>query len=60
MSVENLKAKGDKNLYYITINENGPLLAESDYAKDSTHPLKSGATKIANYLKDKVAAIMGW
>ena len=60
MSVENLKAKGDKNLYYITINENGPLLVESDYTKDSTHPLKSGATKIANYLKDKVAAIMDW
>ena len=59
-SVENLKAKGDKKLYYIELNTPAPLLEESDYAKDSTHPLKSGATKIASYLKDKVAAIMGW
>lgn len=59
-SVENLKAKGDNKLYYIELNTPAPLLEESDYANDSTHPLKSGATKIANYLKDKVAAIMGW
>lgn len=59
-SVENLKAKGDNKLYYIELNTPATLLEESDYANDSTHPLKSGATKIANYLKDKVAAIMGW
>lgn len=59
-SVENLKAKGDNKIYYIELNTPAPLLEESDYANDSTHPLKSGATKIANYLKDKVAAIMGW
>ena len=59
-SVDTLQAAGDKKLHYIGINENGPLLAESDYAGDSTHPLKGGSAKIAAYLKDKVAAIMGW
>ena len=54
------KEKGDNKLYYIAINEGQPLLDPSDYAGDNTHPLKSGAKKIALFLKDKVAGILGW
>jgi len=54
------KEKGDNNIYYIAINEGRPLLEPSDYAGDNTHPLKSGAKKIALFLKDKVAGILGW
>ena len=54
------KEKGDNKLYYIAINEGHPLLDPSDYAGDNTHPLKSGAKKIALFLKDKVAGILGW
>ena len=54
------KKKGDNNLYYIAINEGRSLLEPSDYAGDNTHPLKSGAKKIALFLKDKVAGILGW
>lgn len=49
-----------KDVYFIAINDPQPLLAESDYAHDSTHPLQTGHQKIAAYLKDKIAAIMGW
>jgi lysophospholipase L1-like esterase len=54
------KEKGDNNIYYIAINEGRPLLEPSDYAGDNTHPLKSGAKKIALFLKDKVASILRW
>ena len=37
-----------------------PLLEAKDYAGDNTHPLKNGSKKIALYLKDKVAEILGW
>ena len=49
-----------KDVYFITMNVPQPLLSESDYAHDSTHPLQEGHQKIADYLKDKIAAIMGW
>lgn len=48
------------SVFYIAINEGRPLLEPSDYAGDNTHPLKSGAKKIALFLKDKVAGILGW
>ena len=41
-------------------NEEKPLLEAQDYAGDNTHPLKNGSKKIALYLKDKVAEILGW
>ena len=35
-------------------------MEESDYIGDNTHPTKAGSGKIADYLKDKVAGILGW
>lgn len=58
--VDGFNAAGDTRVHYIALNADGPLLEESDYAGDSTHPLKDGSKKIAAYLKDKVAKIMGW
>lgn len=60
LSINQLKAKGDKNLHYIPLNVPEPLLQEADYANDLTHPTAEGAKKIALYLKDKVANIMQW
>ena len=37
-----------------------PGKASFTIAGDNTHPLKNGSKKIALYLKDKVAAILGW
>jgi hypothetical protein len=54
------KALGDNNLFFIPLNKEKPLLEAQDYAGDNTHPLKNGSKKIALYLKDKVAEILGW
>ena len=59
-AVMECKALGDNNLFFIPLNEEKPLLEAQDYAGDNTHPLKSGSKKIALYLKDKVAEILGW
>ena len=59
-TVTELNDLGDKKLYFIPLNEKRPLLETSDYAGDNTHPLKTGAKKMALYLKDKVANILGW
>ena len=59
-AVQECKGLGDNNLYFIPLNERQPLLTAEDYAGDNTHPLKNGSKKIALYLKDKVAAILGW
>ena len=59
-AVDEVTQSGMKDVYFLTINVPQPLLAESDYAHDSTHPLQTGHQKIADYLKDKIAAIMGW
>lgn len=59
-SVLDVQTSGDDKLYYIDINENGPLLSADDYVGDNTHPTKEGATKIALFLKDRVAKIMNW
>ena len=60
LSINQLKAQGEKNIHYIPLNVPEPLLKEADYANDLTHPTAEGARKIALYLKDKVAAIMQW
>ena len=52
--------KGDRDIYFIPINERGALLEVDDYVGDNTHPTKAGSRKIADYLKDKVAGILGW
>ena len=59
-AVMECKALGDNNLYFIPLNAEKPLLEAQDYAGDNTHPLKNGSKKIALYLKDKVAEILGW
>ncbi len=59
-AVDQVTQAGMKDVYFITMNVPQPLLSESDYAHDSTHPLQEGHQKIADYLKDKIAAIMGW
>jgi lysophospholipase L1-like esterase len=51
---------GDKGLYFLRLNADGPLLSEEDYAGDGTHPLDSGHEKIAAYLEKPVAKILGW
>ncbi len=59
-AVDQVQAEGMKDVYFIALNDPQPLLEESDYAHDSTHPLQTGHDKIAAFLKDKIAAIMGW
>ena len=59
-AVTKLRNQGDKNIYFIPLNANGPLLAPEDFVGDGTHPLISGQQKIATYLKDRVEAVMGW
>ncbi len=58
--VEEMSDQGYEKLYFISINENGPLLKPDDFADGTTHPTKEGSKKLAAYLKDKVAAILGW
>ncbi len=57
--VEDWNRQGDKDVYFIPVNEGGRLLPPEDLVEGG-HPRQSGDTKIANYLKDKVAAILGW
>lgn len=59
-AVEAMCSAGDKKLYFIPVNVNGPLLQDTDYVGDGTHPTVAGARKIADYLRGPVAAIMGW
>ena len=59
-AVDQVTGEGMKEVYFLAINDPQPLLEESDYAHDSTHLLQTGHQKIADYLKDKIAAIMGW
>ncbi|BAL83637.1 hypothetical protein SELR_19290 [Selenomonas ruminantium subsp. lactilytica TAM6421] len=59
-TITSLHQQGEQNLHFIPLNEGAPLLDATDYAGDNTHPLKTGAKKIALYLKDKVASILGW
>ena len=59
-AVEETKERGDQNVYFIALNNGKPLLKARDYVDGRTHPTKKGSTKMAKYLKDKVAAILGW
>lgn len=59
-AITRLEAAGDANLFYIALNARGPLLGEEDYAFDGTHPTQAGAKKIAEFLKEPVAEILGW
>ena len=59
-AVRQRKASGDDQVYFAAVNEDGPLLAEDDFAQDWTHPVYSGAVKVAEHIRDRVAAILGW
>lgn len=59
-TVGSLNRQGDAEVYFIPLNENGSLLRPEDLAGENGHPLKDGSAKVAAYLKDKVAAILGW
>lgn len=59
-AVRELKAAGEKELYFIPVNDKEPLLSSDDFAGDDTHPIDKGHQKIAEFLKDKVASILGW
>lgn len=58
--VSRLREKGDMKVHFIPINDQGPLLEKKDFLYDGTHPNLQGDTKLALYLKDKVAAILEW
>ena len=58
-AVAELRAEGDTKVFFMDLNENGPLLNASDFL-DGVHPLISGHEKIALYLRNKARTIMGW
>lgn len=59
-AVRQRKAAGDAQVYFVPVNEDGPLLSEDDFAQDWTHPVYTGAVKVAEHIRDRVAAILGW
>lgn len=59
-TVAELTATGEPQIYFIPVNEEKPLLSPSDYTDGDTHPNVKGSALLAKYLKDKVAAILGW
>ena len=58
-AVAELRAEGDTKVFFMDLNENGPLLNASDFL-DGVHPLINGHEKIALYLRNKARTIMGW
>ena len=58
-AVSELRAEGDKKVYFIDLNEQGQLLDESDFL-DGVHPLASGHEKMARFLLEKVRTILEW
>ena len=58
-AVAELRAAGDTKVFFMDLNENGPLLNASDFL-DGVHPLASGHEKIALYLRGKARTILGW
>ena len=58
--VKEMNSQGDDKIYFISFNEKGPLLKAEDFADGNTHPTKEGSRKLAVYLKEKVAGILGW
>ena len=57
-AVHELMEQGDKQLYYIPLNDGTPLLTDADYVGDGVHPTKEGSRKIAQYLKPIVEKII--
>jgi lysophospholipase L1-like esterase len=52
----------DSKLYYLQVNTSysSPLLSNSDYIGDSTHPNVGGDTKVANDAVPKIKTLLGW
>lgn len=59
-AVEGLQQTGMRELYYIPINRDGPLLQEGDYIGDKVHPTPAGSYKLAKFLKGRIAKILHW
>lgn len=59
-TVKELQILGDKNIYYIEINEHKPLLQPNDFIGDNVHPTKQGSKKVAEFLFPKVKKILNW
>lgn len=59
-TVMRIKNQGDKNIYYIEINEKKPLLEPSDFVDGQVHPTKEGSKKVAEFLFPRVKKILGW
>ncbi len=59
-TLDEMEAEGDSRLYFIPVNEEKPLLTADCYADGETHPTQKGSAILAEYLKDKIAAILGW
>lgn len=57
-AVQELQTLGDKNIFYIEINEGGPLLKYEDFIGDYVHPTKEGSKKVAKFLLPKVKKIL--
>lgn len=58
-AVEKANNDGDIKVHYISLNDEGRLLSPEEFA-DGIHPTKEGHEKVALFLKDRVASILGW
>ena len=57
-TINEIKSIGDKNIYYIEINETENLLNERDYIDGKIHPTKEGSKKVAEFLISKIKKIL--
>ncbi len=55
-----MEAEGYSRLYFIPVNEEKPLLTAEDFADGVTHPTQKGSSILAEYLRDKISAILNW
>lgn len=57
---DSVQAQHDAKIYFVPLNDQGPILSPEEYTDGSTHPNILGHIKLAAYLKDKIATIMEW
>lgn len=59
-TVDEIKNSGDKNIHYIEINKDKPLLKPSDFVDGKVHPTKAGSKKVAEFLLPRVKKILNF
>lgn len=59
-TVNELRLLGNKNIYFININEDKSLIKPENFIGDNLHPTKEGSKKIAEFLYPKVKKILNW